>query len=62
MSPLGSAATEGMDRPCASYDFTSMRESLGNEIFLSNLKWDASAINDERIAPLQNDHVFIVFM
>ncbi len=62
MSPLGSATTEGVNGPGASDRFTAMPESLWYEIFLSGFDGDAFVINDEGVAALYHDHVFVVIM
>jgi len=37
-----------------------MQNSLGDEIFFTGFKWDASSFNDEAIAALDDYHVFVV--
>ena len=39
-----------------------MRHAAWNEVFVSRIYWNSLAVDDEGIAPLNNDHVFVVFM
>src|SRR5580692_9735516 len=59
---LSSSPTESVNRPGPRNNLTTMRNSLRNEIFLSRLDGNPFALNDQRVAPLHHDHVFIVLM
>jgi hypothetical protein len=60
MTPFDTSATEGVDGPGASDNLASMRESLGNEIFLSGFDGDAAATDNQGVAALHHNHVFVV--
>src|SRR5262249_9251900 len=62
MIPFGTSATEGVYRPGASQGFTAMPDSLRYKVLLASPNGDTLAINDQRIAALHNDKVFIVVM
>jgi len=53
-------AAEGMDRSGSSFDFAAMWYTLRNEVFFSRPYGNPLSIDDERIAALHNDHVFVV--
>ena len=59
VSPM---ASKGVDRSSASHDFTAVPHALRDEVFLSSIYGTPLSIDDQRIAALYNDHVFVVFV
>ena len=59
---MSASTAEGMDGASASERFTAVPESLRNEILLPGSNRNALASNDERIATLNDHHVFVLVM
>lgn len=53
---------ESVDGARSSHDFTSVRQASRNEIFLARLYGNALSFNDQRVATLHHQHVFVIFM
>jgi len=53
---------EGVDRSGASHDFTAVANASRDEVFLSSIYGNPLSIDDQGIAALYNDHVFVVFV
>jgi hypothetical protein len=55
-------SAERVNGPSPGANFAAMREPFGNEVFFSRFDGYTSAINDQGIATLDHDHVFVVLM
>jgi hypothetical protein len=54
-----SAAAEGVNGASTGCGFASMQHTLGDEIFLSGFYWNVLAIDDQVVAALNDQHVFV---
>jgi len=52
-------AAEGMDRSGAGQDFAAVRHAAGDEILLAGFQGNPFAVDDQRVAALHHDHVFV---
>jgi hypothetical protein len=62
LNPFGTPAPEGMNGSSTGNGLTPMPDPLRNEILLTGSDGNALAIDNQRIAALHNDKVFIVVM
>jgi len=62
VSPVGAASAEGVDSPYARHEFSAVAEPLGDEIFLTGTDWNALAVDNQGIAALHDEHVFVEIM
>jgi hypothetical protein len=60
--PIGPVATECMDRSGPSQNFATVWDAARDEIFLPGVHWDPLSIDDQGLAALHNNHVFIVIV
>jgi hypothetical protein len=51
---------EGVNCSGASNNFTAVMDTTSDEIFLSSRQWNALAIDNQGVAALSDDHVFVV--
>ena len=50
---------EGMNRPRSRNDFAAVGDAAGDELLLSGFYGNAFAVDDERVAALHDNHVFV---
>jgi hypothetical protein len=62
LDPFGASSPEGMDGSRTGEDLTAVPSPLWDEILLSGADWNALAIDNQRIAALCNDKVFVKIM
>src|SRR5215469_15268868 len=55
-------ASKGMDRSGSSQNFTPVHCAASNEMFLACIYWNPLPVNDERVATLHDQHVFVIVM
>src|ERR1035438_324461 len=60
MSPAGSMAAKCVDRSGSSHNFATVLDATRNEVFFPSPHRNSLAIDDQGIAALHDDHVFIV--
>jgi hypothetical protein len=53
-------SAKGMDRSGAGNYFATVKHSSGNEVFTSRLHRNLFPVDDQGVAALDNDHVFVV--
>ena len=59
-SPFRAAAAEGVNRSCAGDNLAAVVETLGDEILLSGRDGYAPVTEDQDVAALDDQHVFVV--
>src|SRR5690349_11205685 len=57
---VSSMTAKCMDRSCSCQNFSTVRHSAPNEVFVSSIQRNPIAIDDQGIAALHNEHVFVV--
>jgi len=57
---VGAMLGEGVNRSGAGYNVTAVVDTTSDEIFLSSPQRNALAIDDQGVAALNDDHVFVV--
>jgi len=57
---VGAMSGEGVNCSGASNNFTAVMDTTSDEIFLSSRQWNALAIDNQGVAALSDDHVFVV--
>ena len=62
LDAFGTVATKCVDGSSSSKNFSTMRHSTSDEIFLARSHWYAFPIDDQCVASLHNNHVFVVIM
>ena len=62
LDAFGTVATKCVDSSSSSKDSSTMRHSTSDEIFLARSHWYAFPIDDQCVASLHNNHVFVVIM
>jgi hypothetical protein len=62
IGPIGASSAERVNGPGASHWFARMRELLRDEILLTGSDWNALVINNQGVAALHDDHVFVEVM
>jgi hypothetical protein len=62
MNQLGSTPAKGVNGCCAGDRFTASQRPLGNEVFLSSLGGDTSAVDDQRVAALHDHRIFVAIV
>jgi hypothetical protein len=62
IGPIGASSAERVNGPGVSHWFTPMREPLRDEILLTGSDWNAFVINNQGVAALHDDHVFVEVM
>ena len=53
---------ERVNCPRATHHFAAVRHASWNEIFLPGFHWNLLAIDNQRVAALHHEHIFIEFM
>ena len=59
---VGAMSSEGMDRPCSGDHLASVGYPSRNEILLTCIYWDPLSFDDERVATLRDQHLFVIFV
>jgi hypothetical protein len=59
---VSSMASECMNRSGPRYYFAAVQHAPWDEIFLSIFQGNPLSINDQRVAALHNDHIFVVIV
>jgi hypothetical protein len=59
---ISAVAAEGVNRPRSGDYFTTVPYTPCNEILLARPYWNPLALDEERVAALHNQHVFVILM
>src|ERR1035437_776950 len=62
LDPLGAPSPECMDGPGSTFNFTAMDHTARDVVFLSGLDGYPLRADDQRVASLHHDHVFVELM
>jgi len=62
MSPVGSMAAKCVDRSGSSLHFATVLDASRDDVFFPGPDRNSLAIDDQGIAALHNDHVFVVIV
>jgi hypothetical protein len=62
LDAVSPVAPKCMDRSGPGENFTTVRNAVRNEVFFAGPYWNSLAIDDQGIAALHNDHVFVVIV
>jgi hypothetical protein len=60
LNAFGAMATKCVDSSSSSENFSTVEHSTSDEIFLASPQWYAFPIDDQCVASLHNNHVFVV--
>src|ERR1017187_1098658 len=55
-------AAESVYRPSSSHNLATVPHPTRNEVFISSVKWNLLSVNNQGVASLHYDHVFVVIM
>lgn len=61
-SPVSPMAPECMDGSSTRYNFTTVRYAARDEVFFSGFQGNPVSVEDQRVATLHNDHIFVVIV
>ena len=62
LDAVSPVAPKCMDRSGPGENFTTVRNAVRNEVFFAGPYWNSLAIDDQGIAALHNDYVFVVIV
>jgi hypothetical protein len=60
--PVGAVAAKCVNRPCASEDFTAVRNTARNKVLFPGPHRNPFSIDDQCVAALNHNHVFIIIV
>src|ERR1700733_606600 len=60
--PVSPMAPKCMDGSSTGFNFTTVRYSARDEVFFSGFQGNPVSVEDQRVATLHNDHIFIVIV